>query len=728
MLDSSVATFQQPDAFIAPKNVAERREWFNNYIKWIMSHYDRRQYFNGELENEQEYPVDKYEKFMRYYMGRQKNKQYKWATTTVQNNPLRVIWINGQKISTLIDFLDGSGKLMIENMKITVKAISRETQNKRTEMLEALRTKMYLRKDFEMFEQMGVGFKPVGDKDKEFHNVEEAERWANMDYQEESAVWGGKIATDIYKRNHLPEVFAEALRLTWICGIVGMHNYVYNGRVITEKIEPMQLIWDNSDGYDSFNRKGRFAGFIEYLDPSQILARYHSQLSAKEIQEIKDCKNSTAAELLPGIGRVRGYLPWGNGIKISKVTVYWKGRRNLGWKQATENEWGHKPFYKVKEGEDGDYYDECVYQGTLLGNRWLVDCGVAPNQVKDLYNPGESDLPIKIFAPNLTMGETNSVVSKLHQIQDLVDYYTNEIKRVVARNIGKGMIFFANKFKGATDPSAVIGDLQQFGIHFAQTADGEPGDSRVNEKIGEPIDMTLDPNIRELAALRAEQERIMESIVNLSPISMGNQQQYVSQGAQQATISQANISTVSIMNGFVKFAEIVLQHATNMGKIVHSLEDGMVIPIAGNRGREFLKETTEFSNEDLGIYIHVLDIIDEQGRIRLQNMAQALAQNQQLSFLDWVHIERARTYTEILDYMELVFKRQERDAKQQAAMQQAMAELEMMRQDQANRQSIQGKLAATKMQVDGKLAETEMKTQADLLKAGATLGAQSVAA
>lgn len=708
----------------------KRRQWFADNIRYIAGFYDRKTFLQSESSTTAEYPLDRMEKCWRYVRGTQSvPKAYEHTTKTQQNVKLPTQYMPGQDTGAMIRFLNGTSKIIIENTKITVKAISQAAQNERTAKLEALRTKLSLRADFDEFEKMGVGYNPIGKKDKEFHNMEEAERWMNMDYQEESAIWGQKLANDAYYRNHMKEQLAVAALHVWSVGATGAHIYAYNGRTIIDRIDSDALIMDTADGFDELHRKDRFAGLIEWWDKSAFLARCHKQLTDTEIEEVKSCTSETVADTLTHYGsRMRAYRIGSNGLKISRVLVYWKGKRNLGWKEGTEDEWGHKPFFKTKPGE-GDYYDECIYQGTLWGNKWLTDIGVAPNQVKDPYNPAESDLPIKVCTPGIIWGQLNSIVSTLHQIQDLADYYTNEVKKLVSRNVGKVVVFYANEFQGPHSPAAMLSDFESYGIHYLTKKKGETGFSDKNgEKLMDILDLTLDPNIRELAALRAEQRAIMESISNLSPLAMGSQQQYVSQGTQSQSISQSNISTVATMNCFLQHTEMVMQYATNVARIIHSLEDGAkAIPIAGSRGQDFLKETSKYSLEQFGCWIKVLDVIDDKGKERLLSIALGLVQAKMFSMVDYVEVEQASTYTEALQYFRMIAKRQERKEAEQQKFALAQQEIEAEKQRQMNEQAQQTKMATTEMQVGGKLQETEMKVSADMAKAGIQMEQQQVA-
>ena len=142
-------------------------------------------------------------------------------------------------------------------------------------------------------------------------------------------------------------------------------------------------------------------------------------------------------------------------------------------------------------------------------------------------------------------------------------------------------------------------------------------------------------------------------------------------------------------------------------------ESDTEIPIVGTRGKEWLKITEDFQFEELGVYIRVKDFMDDQSKERLIGLAQAAMQNQQIDMIDYIRIEKAKTYTEIINELEYSLNKKKRDAEKQQAMmqmmQQAQMEQQMSQQQQLAGMKEEGANYRKELDVQGKVTDTAMK-------------------
>ena len=226
----------------------------------------------------------------------------------------------------------------------------------------------------------------------------------------------------------------------------------------------------------------------------------------------------------------------------------------------------------------------------------------------------------------------------------------------------------------------------------------------------EVVDMTLDSNIQQLVSLRREEERLMEEIVNIPKVALGQQSGYVGAKTQAGTIAQSNLGTAYLYQGFIQFIEKHLAFALNQYKVTLIDEPETTIPVVGRKGKEYLKVTKEFQMEELGVYIKVKDFIDDSARERLISIAQAAMQNQVIDFLEYIQIEKCQTYTELENQLEYTLNKKKRDAEKQQAMmqmmQQAQQEQQMAQQQQVAGMKEQGANYRKELDVQGKMATT----------------------
>jgi hypothetical protein len=276
-------------------------------------------------------------------------------------------------------------------------------------------------------------------------------------------------------------------------------------------------------------------------------------------------------------------------------------------------------------------------------------------------------------------------------------------------NRAKGKVYLINRQKlGTSSAKDVISDFERMGIHITDgSATGEDFVAGQDSRMIEVVDMTLDGNVQQLVSLRREEERLMEEIVNIPKVALGQQQGYVGAKTQAGTIAQSNLGTSYLYQGFVEFFQKQLAFALNQYKVSLMDEKETEIPVIGTRGKEWFKITKEFQFEELGVYIKVKDFIDDSARERLIALAQAAMQNGLIDMLDYLNIEQARSYTELLNDLQYSMNKKKREAEKQQAM------MQMMQQAQMEQQNAQ-KAGLQNMKEEGANYRAEMSTQGKL--------------
>ncbi len=699
--------------------------WFRQQARKIIAQYNINDMSGTQMygnqwvgDNNVLTPLETMARNYSYYLGTQRNNDYFYSNVDENNKPLNTVWIPGQTVKKLINFMYGMGEIMINNIRISTRAISKDAVNRKTKVIDSVRLKFSMKKEFDALAQAGVEFNPIGDADKDFDGLDDVENWGK-NYQDTAEYFASLLAKDVYFRNHLDEKARIALLHTLITGICGFHTYAYKGRVVTDLVHPMQLIWDRSDQFDPYNRQGRYAGVYNYYTPTQILSRWQDQLTSDEIKEIKSLTWQNVSSVLQD-AFVPNFNWWqrqagGPDVQLAVTTLYFKGPRDLREKKAEKpNKYGKQPIMSLNDpGISGDYVDNCTYECTFIGGRYLVDYGVAKNQVKDTYNPSDSELPIKVFIPQIVMGQESSITGQLIQNQDRYDFVNNELVKTLNRNLGRVHIINGAMLGNKTSIQ-LLNDFRRLGLTVANLADGEELDYEDKRPMVTPIDMSLDPAIKELIALRDYEEKLMMSIVNVSEIALGQQGQFVSGQVQAASVSQGNLGTSYIFNGLIKHLAQVVNHAANVSKIINTIEPESEIPVVGSSGTEFLRITKDLRWEDFLIDIQIVDMIDPSAKAQIMSAVQGLAQNLALTALDVIKIQEATSYTELRVYFEKQIKQQKKDSERAAQLQAMQAESAAAQQgqiqhslEQARQTGNNERTAATlEAQLAGKAFET----------------------
>lgn len=707
-----IALRDQPNQFI-PENQKDVK-WFMDSLRYVAEKYNTQNNMLG-YQNTATYekPVDEMLRMFTYYLGKQDNKDYYYKTKDENNCDLPTVWINGQKLTSMVDFMIGNAIKMIENIEPTVKGTSEALVSKKNLLLQMAMIKIKYGELFEKMSEDGVEFNPLGLED--FEDPEEVNRYMNYDYKEYAEVIAQRLANDILYRNKFIEKYKQSFLYLLLGGVCGIENSIKNGRQYKEIILPYNLIWDNSVD-DDFNRRAHYVGKIDWLTPGEILSRpeYLEYLTPQEIDEIKTVNTQTIDKMLGEeyitSNKLRWWYNYSGVPKMACVTGYWVGYKELRYEQV-KDQYGNEHFSKMRTRQNSKYWIKTVYKGTLIANKYVVDYGEQTNIVRRSDDPREVQLPISVFLPNMVMGETKSIAARLHKHQDRIDYLTYEITKMTDR--AKGKVFILNKHKlGSATSQEILNDFERMGIHITDgNMTGEDFNNADYNKVVEVVDMTLDPNVQMMITLRREEERIMEEIVNVPKIAMGQQQGYLGAKTQAGSIAQSNLGTSYLYQGFIQFIESDLQYALNQYKVSLLAMEQDTLGLVDDKGIEFLEITEEFKFEDFGVYIKVKDFLDEQAKERLLAIAQAAMQNQLIDMRDYLRIETAKTYTEILKELEYSMDKKDRERKKQEEQAQIMQAAQMEAQMQMQQQQ-------QAMAQEGNNYRSELKFVGDMAKNG----------
>ena len=699
---------EQPNQFI-PENKKDR-EWYMENARYVASKYNTQFNSLGFRNNEQNFdkPIDEMLRMFTYYLGKQENRDYYYTTQDQSGCELPTVWINGQKLTSMVDFMLGTAIKMIENIEPSVKAVSRTATNKKTLDMELALLKVEFKNIFDQLEEQGVSFNPLGKQD--FQMPDEVMKYMQYDYKQYGEEIAYDMVTDILHRNKFMSKYKQAFFYTLLGGIAGIENKIVNKRVMKEVILPYNLIWDNTFD-DDLNEKARFVGKIDWITPGEVVSNpyYTRQLRSDEIDEIKKLTPDNIDKLLGEDNITTNKLKWywnNNGVpSLAATTCYWVGYKELRYEKI-KDKYGNTHIAKIKNATVSDYWVKTIYKGTLLANKYIVDFGEVHNIVRKQDDINEVELPITVFIPNMVMGENRSVVARLHKHQDRIDFLNNEITKSITR--AKGKVFVMNKHKlGTATAQEVLNDFERMGIHITDgNATGEEFIGPDQNKVVDVVDMTLDPNVQQLLSLKREEERIMEEIVNVPKVAMGQQQGYLGAKTQAGTIAQSNLGTAYLYQGFVQFIEKDLQHSLNQFKVSLLANGDEDIPVIGDRGMNYLKVTEDFKFEDFGIYVRIRDFIDDQAKERLLFIAQAAMQNQAIDMLDYLQIETSKTYTELYNNLKFSLEKKKREIEKQQEIQMMMQQAQMEQQQQLQ----QDQMA---IKEEGNNYRAELKAQQD---------------
>lgn len=687
-----------PDLNIPEKNMTP--DWYRDCIRSFSLAYNRKLNILNEEENSA--LVNRVIEYYKYYLGRQSNVNYNHVTQDETGNTLQGVFIKGQKISQLIDYMNGVFQGSVRNLEVDAECVSKDAYDAKADKLNTALFEFDIKPLLESMAKLGVTMTPS--MSEEFDTKEDIYKHFEIDFKEQGELDCIDTANDIMFRNRFAELFPKVGMTCFITGICAVHPYVMNGKTYQELIPTYNLIWDNSKD-DDYNRKAQFGGFKNRLPVSEVIQKYYSDLS-KIPGAIADLKKIATSgftnDFLLEYNTNPQFNWWANNNSVPEVTcvtMYWVSSKDLKYEESTDA-YGNQYYSKIKkEAKVGKIYTNTVRKGVLIGNKYLVDFGEATNIVRDWFNPSDTLLPIRIFTPNMFLGSNRSVVSRLAQNQDKLDRISYHIDTMIGRDLGK--VYLINGNKVGTDSKSILQDLKTMGFTISKGVSGEDDDRTENQRMVETIDMTTDPNINLYVQLKRDEERIMEEIVNISKIALGQQTTYVGFGTQRNSIAQSALGQSYLYDGLMQFLTETLQYSVDQQVIVWGMPEfkDKSIPVLGKRGAKWLDITEHKPFEKYLIKIKTQDQMSDAAKQRLMTNAQALAQNGLIDFLDLIKLETSTSLIQLQNDVEYSLKKKERK-QNEAQQQQAIANKEAQNKEIMAQLALQEQANAGKMQVE----------------------------
>jgi len=263
----------QPSQFISEE--AKNREWYKENVEFIMSHFNKRNDRTNRIRRKDdiENPIDEIVRMFTYYLGKQYNKDYYYTTQDQNNCDLPTVWINGQKITSLIDYMVGNAIKLIDNIEPSVKASSKATVNKKTQMFDIGMLQFELPRLFAAMQDAGIEYGIPGMDQQKVKTPEDFIRFMETDYKEKSELLAIKLAEDILYRNDYANKYKQAFLYILLGGYCGIKNRIENGKQYFDLILPHNMILDRSHD-DDFMSDMRFVGEINWLSTADVIERY----------------------------------------------------------------------------------------------------------------------------------------------------------------------------------------------------------------------------------------------------------------------------------------------------------------------------------------------------------------------------------------------------------------------------------------------------------------------
>lgn len=687
-------------------NVKKDRDWFMSNLRFIGTKYNpvMPQFnFQPYEPSRNQIPdrfVNNFYNCLSYIHGKQNNIQYGYFTRDFNNNPLPTRLINDQTAYNVFKHIIGYvQRNIIRNFdqQVFARGLTSELledKSARLNLMKMLGDLKFVEYQMGQFEAMGVQIDPtIG---FEYNPATEAAKYSEESLQEAVEKIFTGVAKDFLYEIDWVNAFKVVAEYVIIGGLGRFEIIAENGNLNAVFYRPDACIF-HTDG-DRDNEYGEFARYGGTLDRytiPAILTRWGDQLSDTEKDELQ--KMAQAQSPSSQFQGISGFVNYYNGLYGGNNLLWWNMQNNVPIVTCLRGKW-------IGVEEVNGKYRETVYEGTLIGNKYLVDVGKAKNIIEHSTDKSKVYLPYVDYMPDMLGGFNRSIIARLTDKVDRISGLQAAIDLAINRSNKSGSVVWLSQLPAGFDAQKIMTDLATMGVTFLEGVDtDETGNSR--SRLADNVGFEVKADI--IAIIQNEIERLkreIREITSMPEAVMGQEATVVSQKALQNQIDQASLGMNSFYEGMSIFFQKVVQRACDIAKLVYTKDEQKRAIKFSPRQAEIIKFTKDMALHDLKIYINRRDAIDEQERIALRDYAFNMTQNPDsgVDMLDVMEIEGMTSRKEIINYLR--HKKWIRE-QQKAAEQQAMMQQEQMLQQQ----QIDGQLANTQLQQEGNIEKELVK-------------------
>lgn len=734
MLDF-IAQYSKPSEYLTVEEKIRIYGSIDNYeiaaLKYVLQFYNRNIYNVTATRSSQDLnrnnngaltDIGRMNENIQFAQGLQFTSDYRYLRTDYNNNPIPLPHIPGQDTRTLYMFLHGNIVKMASAAKVSIRVNSPSINTKINKRLMAYNFMKNMPAIIETMSQMGGEIMPNAE---ELTGVSDpsSELVEKVLYETYAGKLDGickSLVDNICEKSDFVE---QAVRFFMNAVIMGTGYLTVTDEGLIEATDPRfhGNLW--AAGKDSDTGRydlDRF--YIEYISKEDVISLYGNGkgLTPEQEKEIKENTSGATSFAYGADATVNFPFVWGDGNMYTRITCFRHGVLNTNYK-FDKSETGEKILkYAGNKKTKNNQYLPCLRKTVLIGDKYVVERGVY-DTMYDYSNPRKKMFPIFRYSA-LTMGGVNvSIIDSLKNTQKNIDAIRDTLLQKMGVDLGDFAVFNGSEFQGR-DLSDVISDIKQFGATVSTNSEDEehPKGGRKQPMV-DKINASLANSMNTLVQLLNVFRKELMDIINTNQMVMGTPTTYVSKHTQQQSMAASSNNVAMYYHYTMQTMANALQYALNVRiKNIRknpTFEDEQII---GLDGIDFIKNMPEDSLvENIQIFVKVDDIIDEQKRSKLEEIALVLANSGAISPKVMVKIQTARTYTELYDFLEKETNQEEDKRKKEAL---AAIAMQMSQANNKNATDLQKKA----MEVDGRVATSEIQAGGNIIntavKQGVPLG------
>ena len=600
------------------------------------------------------------------------------------------------------------------NYTVTVKngdSTSLKEQAKNEKLLE-LASKMFMQNLNP--EEMQDGQPPQMPK----QIMEEFER----SYVDRRAINGQAAINYIMQSEEVKHKFSKGFFHYLVTGEVYSHKGVVRNEPFYEILNPLDIDYDKDPDLE-FVEDGDWAMTRKYAHASTVLDIFGEYLTDEQILELENPQQASADSYLLYRAEANGSDEniYRNRL-IECITVYWKGRKRIGFLSYPDPMTGVMEESVVEEGfrlpremrEMGanvryEWVNE-VWEGTRIDGRFFVNINPLSNQRTSLDNPSRCKLPINGRKYSDINSDNISLVSLGIPFQLNYNIFKYRMELAIARSKDIIAQFDINMIPKKWDMDKFMYFVEGTGIAWV---DYNKEGIQLSPQHQSVLDMsikTIGQYLQLLESIQLEWEKI--SGVNRQ--RQGGIGPYEGKAASQQAIVQSSHITEDLFRKFARFEQRELQGLLDYSKEawVNGKKGMYVMP--DQSVEMFDIESLSYMESEFGVFVS--DAGRDQDKLeQAKALGQSMVQNgvPASAVLDMFDTENFAGLKDKIQKAEKAQKELEQ-AQQQAQQQQAQQQ-QQMQQQQMERDIIE-KDKDRQVEIEKALIAAEAKDQTDRMQ------------
>ena len=607
--------------------------------------------------------------FKEYYFGRQKNIDFQHILLKEDGSRKLIKMFRNKDIMKFVNYsiqqiitFSKRAKDIIEVKGVSKNVVSKKKFNMDFQkfILDTQNSKYYKNSEFKDFFQSITGTKFGSDA---------KEQALGYDFSEGIDDAAQNVAKDVYHRNYLDELFVEMGKDGLMSGLLAAKISIENGYVLVEHIPSTEAIFPPTINGDQ-HRSDQYGGRLRFLTPSEIFAKYGDKLTdaiKTEIQSMaySQSGNNTFYNLYNNTYGNTVFNWWGNMGGTPRVAV-------------AEVQWA-----SYKKG-DADRHRQCLREGILIGNKYLIGQGESTNQTTDWRNATHTNLDYKFCQPMSIFGQNMGMPEILYTYENQKDFLQTKINEWITQTKGTFYFIMAENIPEGEDVNSMMAQVSDTRLVAVKGTDMDKGEIHRFMEQG-AIEMP-----RDVAILFSELSRyssMMADVLNIPDQARGQMQGYQPIKTLSAQLAQSSKGTMYFYEPIQKFYQRILEHSVNkfMTSTLLNNSEFEYELIVGDTEMQLFKATKDAGLSRYGLYMDFEDIMDDAGRQRSLDIIFAYAQNPTSGYTmsDYWAVENMDTSSEIESY----FNFRDNQIKEQKALEQQQQQQMQQQQMQINSQT-----------------------------------------